>query len=373
MTFSSRLDFVVPFFLVIWIAVITLGKLIRGGKITVKLPPYSLPYILFLIIFFASFRWTGDKWMSLHYFKLFSAGYFFWFCSYNFKELAKFEKLIIPVGLFYGILTVFNIVFGDTSNVSSLSLFLYAVPPLHHHHIGDLWAAVLVVLGFKIFSNNKHVPQIRLVIYILLIIFGFYLLFISLSRSAYVSLIGGSVFSLLKLRDNSNYLKALRPKTKLFPAIFYLYIFISVIFFLYAGTQKNTLIAHGGYVIQGTGSFLKNPFGIGVGNFKSTAREINFGPVQFDGSSNSAHNIILEMVSGLGVLSIPFLFWLYSVLKSTLGYTSTTKVIISASIFICIFVNFFFDYTYLIPLMLWGWFFILGLFQAQNRISKLSS
>jgi hypothetical protein len=310
-----------------------------------KLPPRFLFYLIFLILFAISLLWSRDVGISILALYLYISGMLFWLILYT-KPLKKFENAIIVVGLLFGALTLVNMLFASPG-VNPFSLFEFAVAPLHHHHIGDVWAVVLIILGLKL----KDRGNMKIWLAILL---GFSLVFISLSRSAYIALIASSLYIIWLFRS-----------TKRNVAIFWLFIVVSLVLFFYAATQKSTLISHIGYYLTGTLTIAKNPLGVGVGNFREASTDyarILLGNME---SVGSAHNIILEIISGMGVLGLSFAIWLGLVVVVDILKNRGIENVLWKAIFISISVNFMFDYTYLIPTMFWLWFIALGLSQKQ--------
>ncbi|OGM59246.1 hypothetical protein A3A75_03925 [Candidatus Woesebacteria bacterium RIFCSPLOWO2_01_FULL_39_10] len=110
---------------------------------------------------------------------------------------------------------------------------------------------------------------------------------------------------------------------------------------------------------------IKNPFGIGVGNFVYTS----YANKDFISGLNSfsfyAHNIFLEVISGMGILGLSFIFWFIKVFTKVMN-SSNSRIIFTA-IFLVLTVNFMFDITYFNPTMMWLWFISLGL--AQNKVN----
>jgi hypothetical protein len=97
-----------------------------------------------------------------------------------------------------------------------------------------------------------------------------------------------------------------------------------------------------------------------MGNFREISKDPGNHILGFWGFSSVAHNIALEVLSGLGILGFVFVYWLYKVL-SDLWSDKSKKNILYKSVFFALTVNFLFDSTYFIPTMLWLWFTTLGL------------
>ena len=111
---------------------------------------------------------------------------------------------------------------------------------------------------------------------------------------------------------------------------------------------------------------IRHPFGVGVGSFKIiSGDEAN----HWLGSRNCsllAHNIILEFISGMGVLGFMFIVWLIN-RSVDLVTQKVSKHLVWEGVFIGILVNFLFDATYFVPAMLWLWFMVLGLAQRDKE------
>lgn len=338
--------------LLIWIfCALLLIECVYGRLKLFRLPPTSFHFLIFLSLFAISFIWSKNVQESFVQFSFYIFGYIFWFVGYNLKnKLKKFDVLVIILGVIFGLLAILNLFGNRINDVNSLSLIKYAVAPLHHHHIGDYWAVILIILALKFVSSKK-----RALLFI--IFFGLYLLMLSLSRSAYVALALGSMFCMFKLKNFRI-------------PIFVFLMIISLALFLYAGTKKSTISAHQGYLVQGIIGTLRNPLGIGVGNFKYLSKDPQNNLAGITGGSSAAHNIVLEMFAGMGFLGISFLVWLIKTLKSLIRSRLEQKLIHQAA-FITLTVNFMFDYTYQIPTLLWLWFAFLGLSQSkENRKNK---
>ena len=76
------------------------------------------------------------------------------------------------------------------------------------------------------------------------------------------------------------------------------------------------------------------------------------------------HNLVLEIISGLGIFSTIFIVWLFNVFKTFLHKDSPIPY---EALFLAIFVNFTFDITYIIPTMLWLWFTAFALAPHQSK------
>lgn len=346
-------------FSLLWLVVIFF--ILTWKKKGVDFPPGFYLFAIFLIFFSLNLFWSKDFWMTFKYLLYFLAGFLFWLISYNLKdEFRNFEIVIVLLGVTFGILTIVNILRDLQLNVNSFSLDKYAVLLLQHHHIGDLWAVVLSIVAIKLVYYSKK----KIILFILLS-FGTYLMYISKSRSAFLSLIVGVLYLFQTLPSTRKYLLTL-----------FVFIYLAYSLFLFTGRTKPTILARG-YYLQGIAGVIKNPLGVGVGNFGELSSDTTNHILGFSHYSSVAMNIVLEMFAGMGVFAFVFLLWLLKVLKLILekkvGVTSEvldffsrvteSTLLFPKIIFIVLTTNFMFDYTYLIPTMLWLWFISLGLSQ----------
>ena len=168
-----------------------------------------------------------------------------------------------------------------------------------------------------------------------LFIIGISMVLMSFSRSAILSLIVGSLYI---------YYKSDRMKIPQWATITIL--LLSAFIFLYFGIFKTTLLSRP-YIFESIASLIKYPLGIGVGNFNKISVE-----------SSATHNVILEFVTGMGILSAIFIVWLLKVYKSL---KEVCVNVLYTAMFLAIFVNFLFDVTYTIPTMNWLLFSTLAL------------
>lgn len=311
-------------------------------KKSLNLPGGFYLYLTFLILFAINLFWTKDFWNTFWYLLVFTAGLFFWIISYNFKnELKNFDRIILCVGIFFGILTIVNFFIHSSPASDSYSLHKFATK--NHHHIGDLWATVLSVLTIKILSNKKNRW-----IWIILVLVGTYFLYISQSRTAVLALVFGCFYILQSY-----------PSARKFRSFFYVLIFSALFLFLLFARSKTTFFDRV-YYLQGIAGVIKHPLGVGVGNFGLMSQDPDnqlFGLSEY---SSVAMNIVLEMFAGMGIFAFIFLLWIIKAVLSVLQ-NSAENSLIPRIVFLTLTVNFMFNFAYLIPTMLWLWFISLGL------------
>lgn len=242
---------------------------------------------------------------------------------------------ILNLILITGGLLSFYYVFLNIIGVYSFgqnNLFLPLAANSPHNHLGDFWATSLVILGYKMFTKFKRW-------HLILGIIGIFFLIISSSRSSIVSLIVGLIYVYKKI-----------GKIRLPKGTPYLLILGVVVIFVVIGSFKTTLFSRP-YVLEGLTALTIDPLGIGVGNFGKISQESLF-----------AHNIILEIVVGMGAFSVIFLYWF----AKTIFIALSSKNILYTAIFFTILANFMFDTTYIIPTMFWLFFISAGISTKQN-------
>ena len=300
-------------------------------------------YLTFIILFGLSLFWSKDKQISYEYLILFLSGGLFWVSFYNLqKELSgKFDKLVIVLGLIFGGLFIGSVLLG-ADGINSRSLYLQTSSYRNHNLLGDLWAVVMLTVGYYLIKTRK-------LLYWLIAFMGVYFLAVSLSRAAYVALAAGLIYLFAK----QNWLARHKKTFKLFALVF-------VVLFVFAGAQKITLFSRP-YFVQGIVGFIRNPLGVGMGNFSIISLDPANHLWGMSAFSSMAHNIILEILAGMGIFGFVFIAWLVFVLRDIWNTRSNEKSILYQSLFIVLGVNFLFYTTYYIPTMLWLWFASLGL------------
>lgn len=326
------------------LALLFLTKLWKGK---IKLPHGFRIFALFLAVFLTSIIWSQDRRGSFEFLILFIGGGLFWLAFYNLKEKFRdgFPWVVIFLGLAFGGSFVICKYLGGP-NFGYSSLFLFNTPAREHNHLGDFWALVLIVAAYLLAKKRKKLtlPLIGL---------GGYFLAISLSRASYVALIAGILY-LFSRKGFSKHKK-----------LVWFFIVSLIALFLYTGTIKSTLLSRP-YFVQAIIGFLRHPLGVGVRNFAAISSDPANQLFGMKGFSILAHNIILEFMTGMGIFSLVFIVWLTKVIQG-IWQNKSPKTLLFQALFITLGVNFLFDYTYIIPTMLWLWFMSLGLGQVRVK------
>ncbi len=315
-----------------------------------NLPRRFLIYLGFLLLLLISALWSQDTKISLMLTSLFVNAGVIWVIVFNLskKHDNKFQTALVFLGVLFGFLTFFEpLIKGETLHRGVVSLVLRFTE--YHHHIGDYWAIVLLIAAYIVarFKDRR---------YLVLIPAGFYFLYLSLSRSAYISLIAGLI--ILFSRGLSK---------KVNKASLYIALVVVIALFLFAGAHKTILFTRL-YYLQGVCGLLRHPLGVGLGRFGIVSMECKgvFGTEP--SLSIFAFNILLEILAAIGIFGLIFLTWLSLIMKDMIDIKSE-KSVLYQSLFFAILVNFMFDTTYFIPTMLWVWFVIIAIIQ-KNALEK---
>lgn len=318
----------------IWLTISYYEK--RKKRIPTKTPSGFVWFLVFILLALVSMIWTRDISKGLLSQLLFTSSGLTILYFYNSeKDVEKFfQNTLFMIGLYFGSLYILNGLFHFFP-MSSSSLFVVEPTYQNHNHLGDLWA-VIVVLTLTNYDKTKKKNYFKFFI----IFLGFIFIALSRSRSALlgmgIGLFSWSHFTKLNLKEN----KLVR-----------LAIVFIIFFFLVMGLSKG-LLSSRPYFLKSILSVLQNPFGLGMGNYKYIS-DVNY--------TDLTHNLLLEPLVGLGILSIPFFIWFYKLVRKIVSKTKKENVVYSIVV-IVLGTNFLFDSTYWIPTMLFIWSASIGLF-----------
>ena len=340
----------------------------ESGHLKIKIPRYFWVYGIFLAtVLITNLLHSHTPYNIGNIFlSNFILGTIFWLAAYNIKNPklnTAILKIVILLGGIFAIVsfTLLALMLQNTnltsilvSLPSSVSLVIPLQTSFHHQFIGDYWE--IVILAAFYFASKKDNWK-----YWALIVIGFVILIPSQSRSALLALAIGIIL----LKPLGNEVKIINSK------ISNILLVILAILFVAVGIEKPTIFSRI-YFIKAIYGFIQHPLGIGMGNFWNIDSSnhisiFNFYAVQ--ARSLYTHNIILEIILGLGIFSLPFLIWITAISISLLN-NSDQNVLIYRSIFFVILINFLFTQTYINPAMFCVMFINLGL--AQKEIANCS-
>lgn len=319
-----------PIFLSVFSAILFLGvRILQGRKLNT--PRHFGLYVTFLTVVLIHYVVYGGQ---IFLFELFFTGGLYWLMIVNNQEIFSkyFFNLLLILGFYMAILNFFSNLAG--AKYLHQNLYHSISPTVIHNHLGDLWAIILVFVVYKMSVRVKAWHFILLVL-------GLVIVATSYSRSALLSLIAGAAYILYFVHGSKRLMR-----------IFTLLLIPSFLLLLYFGLYKTTIFSRP-YFLQSLYLFVDHPMGVGMGNF----------PRFYSGSSYT-HNLILELVSGIGIFSISFIAWLVKVFKS---FTQKGDTILYEALFLAIFLNFSFDITYVIPTMVWLWFAFLAEIGSKSK------
>jgi hypothetical protein len=329
-------------------AILILLSLISKRKIYIS--KSFLFYIAFLALFFFSLVSKRNYEQGLPIFLLYLAGSVYFLLGANLIKAAKrrTDLLFIIPGIAFGILYFWN-KFNLPTETGPFSLFLPTAGSFNHIHLGDFWTVPTAISVYRLIKEEGN----RL-LYSTVSLLGIFFLFVSSSRSSYVALGAGLVYLFYK-----------EGWFKKYKAVLWTLIFLIGTIFFIVSTQKTTIFSRQ-YFVQGVVGFIDNPWGVGVGNFEEISSNPKYQIYHLESFSENAHNIVLEMATGMGILGFSFVLYLFILFKE-LGKRKKKENILFETVIIIIFVNFLFDYTYLIPTMIWLWFFVAGLVSERKN------
>ncbi len=320
--------------------------------------PKHFKYLsIFLTLFSVSLFWSEVPLNSFSYLITYLGGGLVYLLFYNLKKISKAwpkstlvdkdinEKItngLIILGIAFALWVVAEKIL-NIDKVGSFGLIRFAAASKNHHHLGDYWVIVALISFYKYFSKKTEKY-----IWISLTIISLAALYLSRSRSAILAVVIGLIFLFSKSK-----------KFQIYKNYFYSLLGLLVIVLLILGGAKGILFERE-YFIQAILGFIKNPFGIGYGNFDLISGKPEYTILGLKSFSSVTHNMILEIMVGMGVFGISFLIWFYKILKDLLKDVEDSNILFK-TIFLGLSINFMFDFTYIIPTMLYIWFISLGL------------
>lgn len=330
--------------------------LVRKARTQKKLrfPEGFAWYAVFILVFWLSLLWSRDHGLSSRHLVVYCGGALFWLGLFNFRDKLKIsvESILIAVGLLFLAVFCLQKFFDYTfTNIGFSSLVYQASMFKNHNHLGDFVVLMLIVALDRFLNKSSIISFFSLFI-------GSLVLMTSLSRS---SLVGFAV--------GAGYLFSQRGWFERYRWLGNSVLLVTAFLFLLISTQKSLLLSRP-YFVQAVAGIVDHPFGVGVGSFGVISDNPKYHLLGLSGYSTVVHNLILEMLVGLGVFGLSFVVWLVKVLKSVVvsGVRSRSRFILPGALFLALLANFLFDTTYFIPTMVWVWFALMGV--AQQREEK---
>lgn len=329
---------------------------------SIEIPPTFKYYCLFMALFSFSLSWSVALGVSLKHLLHFLSGGLIWLLFYNIENhvdpkekgniFAFYYGAVVVTGLFFGIIFLVRRLFG-IYGLGSYDLINYTVRTLDHHLVGDYWVPVIgVVLVTK--ASIKHSNFIK----VILLLLGILILVLAQSRSAIVSL--GFVSLYLMFLSKSSKLKLLLR--------YLIVILLSLI--LFVGVNKRILV-HRLFYLQAIPGVITHPLGVGFGSFGEISSNPDNHIFGISDYSGVADNLILEVVVGMGLLGISFIYWIYSYVSRLKYFNDSHRFPTALVIFASLGMNFMFNYSYLLPVFLWTWFASMGAIDRSLKEASL--
>ncbi len=328
-----------------------LFDLIRKKPIFIPKVPSTIFGLFFIFLSFSNFYSTSFKDSFLGSFFYLSLFLFFIF-GYNHKQELK-KTLPIFINLFAAVLIIappiisiithkpFSVPFDDKNLIF----------PNHspHNHLGDFLAGAVVLNLFLLREAFSWKPLI-------LILFFLPFLFLSSSRSAYLSLVT-SVICLLW------YWQKIKKTEKNYEKILSMSLFSFIIVVattLFISQNRPLLQTRQDYFTYAIKGVINKPLtGYGLKNFHTMVDKIK---KENEPLVSSAHNIFLNFFAETGLVagSLFFLMFITILIKGEKNFFWF--------IFVSLLTNFQTDYTYRIPLMILLLFLLAGTVWQEKRL-----
>jgi hypothetical protein len=306
-------------------------KLVSGTQI--NFPRHFKLYTLFLLTLLIHSLFFDGK---IVYFWMFLSGGLFWLIAFN--NLSILNNWLLYFSLIFGFLMAATSIILKLNGVYFMSpdnLFLPLENWVQHNHLGDLWAIILIPVIYKLVKKIDYK-------YIIILLVGIAIIATSSSRSAIFALAAGTVLLLTGLSEDAAVSKqAFLIKKRLNIILFFLGGVL-----IYFSLSKS-IFASRPYFYEAILGTLVHPLGNGIGNFGLITN-----------STNIVHNLVLEVLLGLGIFSFIFFIWLYKIFGQLTSLPIKNPAMYA--MWLGFFVNFFFDSTYVIPGMLWFSFLLLA-------------
>jgi|GEM_PF-2635771 hypothetical protein len=338
--FGRQLLLVKMFGVVVGLLSLLIVKMSKGK---IKIPKYFKGYLLVLLILGISIFWSKNRVNSLEDWLMFIAGGEFWLVSFNLRERWRkyWDKLMVIMGLVFGGLYIYKAYLVKDLGIEAMSLFEHFSSYKNHLLLGDFWSVLIVIIMVWLLRNNTKIVNWGL------LGFGGWLVFVSQSRTALLSIIV-AVLYLINVKNN----KQIKQWGKWV-------IGLALAVFLVFGLSKSTLLVRD-YYLESLVGLKTYPTGVGLSNFKLISEDPAFHVLGRNDTSVDAHSIVFEMISGIGWLSLIFLFWFYLVVKEVVDKKDQEGLVYRVAL-IALTTNFLLFSSYLSPTMFWLWFICLGM------------
>jgi hypothetical protein len=323
-----------------------LGLKLRGEAI--RFPTGFMIFSGGILLLIISLGWSRNLESSLYWMFLMASAGLWWLLSFNLKPKLNWltSGWLIWLGILFGLVEVVMALRGKEV-VDSSSLIGYASNFLNHRHIGDWWALV------GIYGVNRMRQRITLGNVLLLAVAAVMVIW-AVSRSAILTwMVGGGILMAGKVET----VWAKRGRMILLLSL--------VGIFLWVSSSKSIMQSrpYFGQVMQGLG---RHPLGVGMGNFKVISAEAVQKDVGMANFALNAHSWPLEYLAGMGVLGLVFIWW-FAEQGLMVVNNLRSEASLEKALWLALFVNLSVDTTYLVPTMIWLWFWLLGRLSTEEK------
>lgn len=322
----------------------------KGVKIV--LPPRFYLFLSVILLFIPNLFLTHDVEKTLRFLFLCIGGVVLWVTVFNIPSKSNVKahifNVLIIISIFFGNYVLVELIRG-VEGIKAFAIIGFSSTGQNHHHIGDFFAILGSVFLYKLTTSKAKLGWL----FATITSFGFVIF--SQSRSALLSLAVCGFLVVTNLKDIKirEYLK-------------YSLVIFSVVSLFYFAQYKSLLFSRS-YFIQGLIGLINNPLGVGMGSFDVISMDPNNQLFGFNSVSTLTHNLPLEFLTGMGIFGFVFVYFFVITASDALIRIKNNPVF--SLIFLALSINFFFDFTYAIPMMFWLWFISLGLIQRGRGVS----
>lgn len=311
------------------------------GKDEVSLPPDFLYLLAFAVILNIFPFFISEITNPTRYALIFNLGILSYFYFYNYGQGSHLLTGVIRfITIFYTGLYLLS--FTSAINLTNVAGFIFPqTEPTTHFNLGLLWSMYLLTETYRKGIKIKTILVILTLVFVVL----------SFNRTVIL----GVVLSLLYLSGGLKTINSAFWKAALGLLVAALFIFM--------GLSKTTIFNRP-YFVQSLKGYLENIWGVGMGNFGLLHDFIlkdSGGSVQL---SSYTHNLLTEVLVGVGVFSLPFVLFLIKTAFFVLKDKNINKGFVG--VVIIMIVSFMFDYTYAAGAFIWLFFGFLGACRKQS-------
>ncbi len=321
------------------------------NKYQLRLPPYFWLYMGLAALVGWDVMTRANPFTSPQFFSMVVSGGLFWVAFYTVGRSLVIQRyyLSILLGLgwcFFGLL-----VLNMGGVLDKYQLYFGMIQPLtaEHHHLGVYWALLLIPVLSQLFEKRVYSWQLMVPAGL-----GIYLMIMSQARSAFLGLIVGMIAYYYQELKSAKSLERTAMKLAVVAAGLAI-VGISVYkpirsFYFYTPAVLN---------------LLRQPFGSGMGQFEKVSSYYAYLYESGDFVTSSAHNLLLEMTTGLGWVGIIFGVWMVLSVRVALRAKPKGRDPFLA-MYLALAAIFMVDPAYQIPTMYWVWMSTLGISQSRE-------